>query len=76
MFDHKTAVDFIIDQGDEFDPNTVPGFEERDSAGEFQGMSAEGIRNKLLAEAEMQDYHDDEADAMVEEDRRREVEDD
>lgn len=69
-------VDFILDQGEQFDPTTVPGFEERDQQKEFEGLSKEQIREKLLSEAEMADYNEEEADGMAEEDRRREAEDD
>lgn len=72
MTERQSAVDFILDQGEQFDPTTVPGFEERDQKGEFKGLDNAAIRTKLLSEAEMQDYHDDETASMAEEDSRAE----
>jgi hypothetical protein len=72
MTERQSAVDFILDQGEQFDPTTVPGFEERDQKGEFKGLDNAAIRTKLLSEAEMQDYNDEEAATMAEEDRRAE----
>ncbi|QTH80448.1 hypothetical protein PA10_00250 [Pseudomonas phage pPa_SNUABM_DT01] len=76
MSENKSAVDFILDQADQFDPTTVPGFEERDKAGEFKNKTPSEIREILLNEAEMEDYNREEADAMEEEDRRNEERDD
>ena len=66
MSDRKSAVDFILDQGDQFDPTTVPGFEERDRNKEFENMTNDAIRAKLLSEAEMEDYNNEEAEGMAE----------
>ncbi|MNO12991.1 hypothetical protein D3C76_26110 [compost metagenome] len=76
MSNQSNAVDFILNQGDQFDPNTVPGFEERDRKGEFDKLSNGQIREKLLKEAEMEDYNREEAESMAEEDRRNEARDD
>jgi hypothetical protein len=76
MSTRESNVDFILNQGDKFDPTTVPGFEERDQNKEFEGLTPADIREKLLKEAESQDYHEEEAESMADEDRRREAEDD
>lgn len=70
MSSRVSAVDFILNQGNKFDPHTVPGFTERTKeSDEFRGFDNVAIREKLLQEAESEDYHADEAEGMELEDR-------
>lgn len=70
MSTENNAVNAILDQGSNFDPDTVPGFDKDDP--KFKGLTPADIRDVLLREAEIQDYHNEEAASMEAEDRRRE----